>query len=82
MKINAITDLEKFFDVIDRCEGKVELVTKEGDRYNLNSKLSQLVAATKVLSTDAALDAELIASDSEEEKKIIAFLKVDKIKED
>lgn len=77
MKINAITDLEKFFDVIDRCEGKVELVTKEGDRYNLNSKLSQLVAATKVLSTEAVLEAELIASDSEEEKKIIAFLKED-----
>lgn len=74
MRIKAITDIEKFLDVIDECEGKVELVTKEGDRYNLNSKLSQLVAATKVLSKEGDLDVEFIVSDPEDEKKIKAFL--------
>ncbi len=74
MRIKAITDLEKFLDVIDECEGKVELVTKEGDRYNLNSKLSQIVAATKVLSKDGDLDVELIVGDPEERKKLTEFL--------
>lgn len=74
MRIRAITDIEKFLDIIDECEGKVELVTKEGDRFNLNSKLSQIVAATKVLSKEGDLDVELIVSNPEEKNKIKAFL--------
>lgn len=74
MRIRTITDIEKFLDVIDECEGKVELVTKEGDRFNLNSKLSQIVAATKVLSKEGDLDVELIVSNPEEKNKIKAFL--------
>ena len=27
MKVQNITDIEKFFKVIDQCKGKVELVT-------------------------------------------------------
>lgn len=29
MKINNITDIDKFFKVVDSCKGKVELVTGE-----------------------------------------------------
>ena len=43
MKVQNITDIEGFFKVVDSCEGKVELVTGEGDRLNLKSKLSQYV---------------------------------------
>ena len=35
MKIQNITDVEKFFSVIDQCRGTVELVSPEGDRINL-----------------------------------------------
>ena len=41
MKVSNIKDIQKFFDVVDSCAGKVELVTGEGDRLNLKSKLSQ-----------------------------------------
>jgi len=41
MKIENIKDVEGFFKVIDSCKGRVELVTAEGDRLNLKSKLSQ-----------------------------------------
>ena len=37
MKIQNITDVEKFFKVIDQCKGTVELVSPEGDRINLKS---------------------------------------------
>ena len=37
MKVQNITDIDKFFEVVDRCSGKVELVTGEGDRLNLKS---------------------------------------------
>ena len=47
MKVSNIKDIEKFFEVVDSCSGKVELVTGEGDRLNLKSKLSQIVAYEK-----------------------------------
>ena len=39
MKVQNITDIEGFFKVVDSCEGKVELVTGEGDRLNLGYSL-------------------------------------------
>jgi len=78
MKIQAISDLDKFLALIDKCEGKVELVTDEGDRYNLNSKISQCVAVAKFFSADECVPGiRLVVSDSEEERKIMAFLKKD-----
>ena len=44
MKVQNITNIDRFFQVIDACRGKVELVTGEGDRLNLKSKLSQYVS--------------------------------------
>ncbi len=39
MKIQNISDVNTFFKVIDSCKGTVELVSPEGDRINLKSKL-------------------------------------------
>ena len=33
MKVSNIKDIDKFFAVVDSCEGRVELVTGEGDRF-------------------------------------------------
>ena len=46
MKVTHITDIDKFFEVVDSCKGRVELVTGEGDRLNLKSKLSQYLLQT------------------------------------
>ena len=48
MKVQNIKDVNKFFEVVDSCKGKVELVTGEGDRLNLKSKLSQYVSPARV----------------------------------
>ena len=37
MKVSNIKDIDKFFEVVDSCKGRVELVTGEGDRLNLKS---------------------------------------------
>ena len=42
-------DVTAFLAVLDTCEGNVYLVTKEGDRLNLRSKLCQLVGLTKLI---------------------------------
>lgn len=76
MKIQAKIDLDEFFAIVDSCKGKVELVTEDGDRYNLSSKISQVVAVTKFFSDEADVPAlKVVASNSEDKKKIMAFLK-------
>ena len=42
MKIKNIENPEEFLKVIDSCKGRVELITDDGDRLNLKSKLCQL----------------------------------------
>lgn len=51
MKLMNVKNVDKLFAVIDSCKGKVELVTGEGDRLNLKSKLSQYVPLTQLFLT-------------------------------
>ena len=53
MKVSNIKDIDKFFEVVDSCKGRVELVTGEGDRLNLKSKLSQYVSLANIFSGGA-----------------------------
>ena len=39
MKLTKIDNPERLFEVVDQCVGTVELVTGEGDRLILKSKL-------------------------------------------
>ncbi len=48
MKVMNIENPEEFLKVIDACEGQVELVTADGDRLNLKSKLCQLISLTTI----------------------------------
>ena len=48
MKVQNIKDVNKFFEVVDSCKGRVELVTGEGDRLNLKSKLCQYVSLANI----------------------------------
>jgi hypothetical protein len=74
MKIQNITNVNALFEVIDHCTGKVELVTGEGDRLNLKSKLSQYVALANVFSDGKIDELEVIAYDPEDVKKLIDFM--------
>ena len=74
MKVQNITDIDKFFKVIDSCIGKVELVTGEGDRLNLKSKLSQYVSMANIFSDGAISELELIAYEPEDIGKLVNFM--------
>ena len=75
MKITNIKDTEAFFNVIDSCEGKVELVTGEGDRLNLKSKLSQFVSLANIFKSDDSIpELEIIAYEPEDSKKLLEFM--------
>ena len=74
MKIQNITNIEKFFEVVDSCKGKVELVTGEGDRLNLKSKLSQYISMAKLFSDGTISELELLAYEPEDINKLVNFM--------
>lgn len=74
MKLSNITNLDKFFEVVDSCKGKVELVSEEGDRLNLKSKLSQYVSLAKIFSDGTIGELEITAYEPEDIRKLIEFM--------
>ena len=74
MKVQNITDVEGFFKVVDSCKGRVELVTGEGDRLNLKSKLCQYLSMGQIFSRQDELHLEIVASEEEDLQKICRFL--------
>ena len=74
MKVQNITDVDKFFEVIDSCKGKVELVTGEGDRLNLKSKLFQYVSMANIFSDGTIEELELLAYEPEDIQKLLSFM--------
>ena len=74
MKIQNINNIEKFFQVVDSCSGKVELVTGEGDRLNLKSKLCQYVSMASIFSNGEIPELEILAYEKEDIDKLIAFM--------
>ena len=68
-----ITDIEKFFSVIDSCEGRVELVG-EDIRINLKSKLSQYFSLAKLFSDGEIEELEIVADNPADAEKIIRFM--------
>ena len=62
-------------EVIDKCSGKVELLTEEGDRLNLKSKLCQYVSLTSVFTSPSKIpELEIVAYEPEDTKRILEYL--------
>ena len=74
MKIQNITDVEKFFKVIDQCKGTVELVSPEGDRINLKSKLAQYLSMATIFSNGYIKELDLGAHDKEDIERLIKYM--------
>lgn len=74
MKVQNITNINRFFEVVDSCSGKVELVTGEGDRLNLKSKLCQYVSMANIFSGGEIPELEIIAYEKEDIDKLIDFM--------
>ncbi|MBR2258438.1 MAG: polya polymerase [Blautia sp.] len=74
MKLTNITDVDGFFKTIDQCKGKVELVTAEGDRLNLKSKLSQYVSLANLFANAEIPEMELVAYEHEDLERLINYM--------
>lgn len=72
--LSNIENTEKLFQHIDSCNGKVELVTNEGDVLNLKSKLSQIVMVANILDNPIIKEMELLFYDDEDFARTMKFL--------
>jgi hypothetical protein len=66
-------DVPEFLRVLDTCTGDVFLVTREGDRLNLKSKLCQLVGLTQLIEGGKIAEAFIVCSNDEDESKLFRF---------
>ncbi len=75
MKIRNIRDVDQFLKVVESCKGSVELVTGEGDRLNLKSKLCQYISLATIFSNSEKIpNLEIIASETEDRDKLLHFM--------
>lgn len=75
MKIKHISNIPEFFEVIDSCTGKVELVG-EDIRLNLKSKLSQYIGLAEIFSAEAheIPELEIVVYNQEDANKLINYM--------
>ena len=66
-------DVAQFLAVLDTCEGNVFLVTNEGDRLNLKSKLCLIVGLTKLIEGGKIAEASIICENKDDESKLFRF---------
>ena len=66
-------DLKDFNEVLASCKGDVFMVTPEGDRLNLKSKLCQLIGFTKIIEGGSVASARLECADKDDESKLFRF---------
>ncbi len=66
-------DVQEFLSILDTCEGDVFLVTEEGDRLNLKSKLCQLIGLTKLIEGGKITNAHIECRNPEDETKLFRF---------
>lgn len=66
-------DVTEFLAVLDTCEGNVYLVTNEGDRLNLKSKLCQLIGLTKLVEGGKIAVASIFCDNKDDESKLFRF---------
>lgn len=70
MKLQKISQVQLFLDVVNSCQGDVWLTSAYGDKYNLKSLLTQYVAVAALLG-DKGDELELWCSDKADEFKFL-----------
>ena len=74
MKIKNIQNPRRFFEAMNGCKGSVELVTDEGDRLNLKSKLCQYIALTQMFKDATIANIDIVVSEPDDLGLLLEFL--------
>ena len=74
MKIMDISEPTRFFDAVNSCAGRVELLSAEGDCLNLKSRLCQYIALTQVFEDKRIEGIELAISDPSDLSLLLPYI--------
>lgn len=74
MTLENISNVEGLFEVINECAGRVELVSGEGDRINLKSRLAQMLSLAGAFSHGYIRELELQVEKPEDLDRILTFM--------
>lgn len=69
-----MTNVDKFFQAVEQCEGRVELVTEDGDRFNLKSTLTKYIIVVKILSKCMAPSAHIETTNYADAQKLMRYM--------
>ncbi len=72
-------NVSEFLAVLDTCEGNVYLVTRDGDKLNLRSKLSQLVGLTQLIEGGKIVEASIVCDNKNDECKLFRLNLFDEV---
>lgn len=72
-------NVSEFLAVLDTCEGNVFLVTRDGDKLNLRSKLSQLVGLTQLIEGGRIAEASIVCENKNDESKLFRLNLFDEV---
>lgn len=74
MIFTNLDNVDKFFETVDKCEGKVELVTEQGDRFNLKSTLTKYVIFVKIISNCIVPSVQINTCNYADAQKLMRFM--------
>ncbi|MDO4266752.1 MAG: polya polymerase [Eubacteriales bacterium] len=74
MKMYDIDDYDSFMKLINLCKGNVYVISGEGDRLNLKSKLTQFVALSQLFKSSVIEELELETENDEDAAEIVDFM--------
>ena len=72
MEINNVI-VPKFLEMMENCKGNVYLVSNEGDKLNLKSKLCQLVGLTSLIEGGKIASCYISCDNPEDESMLFRF---------
>ena len=75
MKVYGIKDAQNFLERVNKCKGNIKLLTSEGDRLNLKSKLCQYIILAGLFSHNTEIpEMELICDDPNDIYLLVDYL--------
>ncbi|MBQ4610475.1 MAG: polya polymerase [Clostridia bacterium] len=74
MKIKDISEPTRFFEAVNNCAGRVELLSAEGDCLNLKSRLCQYIALTQVFEDKRIEGIELAISNPSDLSLLLPYI--------
>jgi len=60
-------DVQEFMRALDNCRGNVYLINDEGDKFNLKSKLSQMIGLVRLIEGGKLAEAKIVCDNVEDE---------------